>query len=1329
MQHADVSRFDDQTTGLPDYWYIDDTGQPSWSHLMSKLRLPRKVRNERKLFEAHMSRPQRAIGFTVVAAHYRQLGTDVLLEGDARASWDAHVLSKFDPGWHLRDDGDLIRVRSLQENAADQFGEEFTRIVNSGNARAPSTVRQRGTVEILGRCALESYLKGWEELRDWEQLPPERQRELADVMFAGFTLFGRKAIEDAVAVEPDILRFYRAVLGGGRAVSDCDRDESAKANLQVDAGSAPALCDSIAAASPADVRGAQTQPESLQDLYSRIADIASGALLSDDAGAARQITALIADHLDRLVSLAEKVSEEEAIRLVTDYSRSFVELLDPLAFVDSELAPFVTGLERLWIFAALAALELERPESWYASTLNEYASRLPQQLQRFEATRSEIARLTSHVGDLERELGSAKLIAKPSIKSKINQARADRDEKLTLLEGLFVEAVASLLPEGTTLENAEEASHQHWVAPIITDRVTVGALRTMDAFLRTRPNAPPASGSDTRGVEEQYSGNAVTERVRGDDTSPETAPPASVDISSDRFGDLSTVTGDTENPETVVAPPLAYAEPGQPNTQGPGRRIAAEPVIELIAEPAEDAFRNTATVYDAIKHLDFTGSSTDASKAYVVAAEQYLEVPATLVEAIALHWVAIGHLNVAAQVLRDAGECTIVDGAVTDSSLFRLAYFGMNVWPKDQETLRHMQREFNLVNSRDIDEQLERKPSGKIVPYLLAAATFQTALFAGNETLAPTLLKQVKGQFEGALAQLFDSTVDFTTRGGRVDWESLRNISTEEEAGFAAERVRNELNAWVDRNEQRTNLWHTLRLALKQCVDEPSIAAAIAAIRKGEKGNVDDVRAFARSFDVPLASRELLDMLAASIRADYAHHEQIDSSAYRIFDRQIEELVAIARSWLIEVAPPDVRAHDVSNFLVRWQTQLTHSIAMLSDAGQQVDLEHRAGRALLHKVLTRLRGAIDGDIRLQWKYDQTEATFALPRDILELEGVGTSPMVRIEHFATRLPAANWLVDMSEAAARRNAYRLRLLLLSERSSRGESLDQELKEVRREIDGALLAVRQSIERLKTLSGQAFMADVIDEARHQYFLASADASSEELVALPTFGSATPISDRVESLCASLETLLSAHAGKLETELGSLLTAIRTKLGPEAVPEVWETRLRNALSDFSLTVVRELLDQLQNHAERGELLRDMPLDENSDLHGFLAVEKALTDVLLTVGNPREAGARILEEAPGGLQYNLRQHDFKAAMEALVEQRKTGAARLRKPALDLPTYSSISKVLQFIGFPIGNRSGSSGQWERCEFTNQGEFRRLTLEVERPAMPKAFPLFDNRDSV
>lgn len=65
----------------------------------------------------------------------------------------------------------------------------------------------------------------------------------------------------------------------------------------------------------------------------------------------------------------------------------------------------------------------------------------------------------------------------------------------------------------------------------------------------------------------------------------------------------------------------------------------------------------------------------------------------------------------------------------------------MNLWPKDREALSFTQRDLNLLNHKDLEDQLERKPTGKIVPYLLVCATLQPALFAGGQTQAATFLR------------------------------------------------------------------------------------------------------------------------------------------------------------------------------------------------------------------------------------------------------------------------------------------------------------------------------------------------------------------------------------------------------------------------------------------------------------------------------------------------------------------------------------------------------------------------------------------------------------
>lgn len=232
----------------------------------------------------------------------------------------------------------------------------------------------------------------------------------------------------------------------------------------------------------------------------------------------------------------------------------------------------------------------------------------------------------------------------------------------------------------------------------------------------------------------------------------------------------------------------------------------------------------------ALKHFDWYKSKEEAQQAFRIAYDQYSQVPRYIAEAVALHWIEAGHLNVAAQILRDANESTLLSDRVLDASLLRSAFYGMNLWPKDRKALSKVQRDLNLLNHKDLEDQIERKPTGKLVPYLLVCATLQPALFAGGETQAATLLKMGVDHFDDHLSRLITHTVDFTLRGGRLDLDMLRNEYAQE-VHLAAAKLRDQVNSWVDLNQQRTNRWHALRLALRNCTKRPVLANAISAIK------------------------------------------------------------------------------------------------------------------------------------------------------------------------------------------------------------------------------------------------------------------------------------------------------------------------------------------------------------------------------------------------------------------------------------------------------------------------------------------------------------------
>ncbi|MDO9142503.1 MAG: hypothetical protein Q7U38_19460, partial [Methylobacter sp.] len=232
---------------------------------------------------------------------------------------------------------------------------------------------------------------------------------------------------------------------------------------------------------------------------------------------------------------------------------------------------------------------------------------------------------------------------------------------------------------------------------------------------------------------------------------------------------------------------------------------------------------------------------------------------------------------------------------------------------------------------------------------MLVCATFQPALFTGGETQAPILLKLAADHFEDHLSRLIMHTAEFTLKGGRLDLDILRNEQAQE-VHLAAAKLQDQVNTWVELNQQRTNRWHVLRLALRNCIKHPIIAEAIASIKAGEKGDAAAVRRFRDTYSVHAESRRLLDELVLEIRADDVV-DHIDSQAYTIFCQQMDGLVSIAQAWLLEVIPADMRPKDVQDFLQKFHTLLKRSIHNLESHPKHTDLEHRAGSAILLKLL------------------------------------------------------------------------------------------------------------------------------------------------------------------------------------------------------------------------------------------------------------------------------------------------------------------------------------------------------------------------------------------
>lgn len=1369
MQKNELEGVSNNSKGMPDCWHIDASGKSNPEVFQKHFGLPRRYRNERKLVELRMSRQDRLKDFLWALLHYRNLGLAIILEGDKFASPEAQTLARFDEGWHLRGEEDLVEFAKLDEEERKiMLGDlremrhskewRFNQIKMQALANRANATTDKA-FEVMISCAVESWLRARNQLANWVRLSDEDRTRLAEATFCGFTLFGKSALEEARAIEPQVLAYYRAFRGlqsisapapglltapvvistttgapadrgaegqGAASLPDgATNDPSRTAGVGTDdnAGEeSPGGEETLAASAIA-----ADAPQSFQQLYALIASISQTAQADRHARAdpAFRIKDLLDRHVQRLIELNTKLSADEVGRLIDQYSSAVLRMTDVLDFASSEQRDMVPVLRAAWSSALVSALEDGRPQAWFNINLQE-REHLQEFVERFNEQQSKLAQAGGEIAAIRAQLVDAKYTARTALKASETRKQTEISVAHGELETIRVEAAHHLVPEGRTLDDIMEDESLLQAVQFEVDEFNPAAVRALqsvvEAFVDHELGAQvqdahheqdePRHGLPSKDAHEQPSVHAEPAPAREG-----LAPAAAEQV-------IMPSVDEPDVPAQRVAPPVEMVADEAIAVLAVVAPEVVQPLAsEAVAAPEQAASQGVET---ALRHLQYLESKEDAQQAFHIAYDQFSQVPGSVIEAIAMHWLEAGHVNVAYQILRDAKDATLVTDRVLDASLLRSAFYGMNLWPKDREALSHTQRDLNFLNHKDIEELLDRKPSGKLAPYLLVCATLQPALFAGGETQAPTLLKAAVDYFEGPLKQLVSNVADFTMRGGRVDLDALRNEEGQE-LHLAAAKLRDQVNAWADVNAQRTTRWHALRVALKILRDQPVFASAIAAIRQGENGDSAAVRLLINTYSSHVESRRLLDELVQEIRADYSGPtDHIDSQAYLSFCQQVDYLVAIAQAWLLEVMPADVRPKETGEFLERFHTQLDRSIATLMTYPRHADLEHRAGSDLLLKTLVSLQKEIKGEAHSSWRFEQADATMRLPETLARLDMGDVGVDYRLEWFAMRLTSPNWLADMMDLAERRDAHWVHLLLLRQLVKQGNEYDAAIDAVNSKIASTRAELKQSMELFKNLSIQATSVDEISENDHLFNMLLASEWLEKLNTLKPFVDVSLIEDDVQRRYKGLQKLLNSKAIELDEELNQGLLVMRTRLGTDAVPEGWDTRAKAALERRNLTIARELINQLQDHINRNVRLTDQSVQENSDLIIFLRAEPAIYAVLHEYPNPREAGERVIHEQPSGLDFSAHKAAFNGTIEAMLEWRSRG--QNKKSTLEKRTYEGIVKALEFTGFLAVDRNGTADTLRDCEYSMTGDYRRMKVRIARPILPKGFPLFEDGHS-
>ena len=524
---------------------------------------------------------------------------------------------------------------------------------------------------------------------------------------------------------------------------------------------------------PSAVGTRPIEPQSFQDLYELIDEITRHAKSDSRVGAepAFRIRELLDGHLDRLERLRPKLTTVQVVELVNSYCSAMLHTISALDISSSEQRELEPALKAAWTVAVLAALREGRPRAWFAENLQE-RQHLPEFIERFQGQRSKIELASREIEEIRSQLSVAKYTAKTALKASETRKQTEISVAQGELETIRVEAAHYLVPPGRTLDSLMEDESLNQVVDFLADELVVASVAALQSVVGSS-DCDLASECNIDELHTQVS-------ERDEDGTP--AEPVIEGSSESRSPDVSEHESSASRPASEASvPPSSMTFGKEPEVEQSQQDVVlgtSHPPKSSEDPPAIEP--TTRSVTSALHHLQYAESRDDAQQAFRIAYDQFSQVPSGVVEAIAMHWLEAGHLNVAYQVLRDAKDSNLIGERVLDASLLRSAFYGMNLWPKDREALSHTQRDLNLLNHKELEEQLDRKPGGKLVPYLLVCATLQPALFAGAETQAPTLLKLSASYFDGALKQLISNVAEFTMRGGRADLDALRNEEGQE---------------------------------------------------------------------------------------------------------------------------------------------------------------------------------------------------------------------------------------------------------------------------------------------------------------------------------------------------------------------------------------------------------------------------------------------------------------------------------------------------------------------------------------------------------------------
>jgi hypothetical protein len=1296
--------FTKDTRGLPDHVYLGSDRKPSYDQFFGvTLGLNREDRKEAEKGQGlkhHESRTFRVRLFLFQADMFQKKKVPIPLKGYSKSSWETMVFQTFLPGWHLipkKDTYDSLTEADREELLSQaalyviDLDEDEKPPHTIGLPKKKRTTPAETRKDLIGRAlmVLDELLAA---LPGWDTADENRQRLLADVTFSCYAFFGPQVIHRAVKIAPTLLDHYRYVVD---TVKKLERDAGKKLARTA------AVVEDVAHATltlPA--------PATLNDFYAQLAELVKQAQLDPVATThAVSIKNYVAEHLGPLI--LETMIDGNTI---TDLFTAFTVNIGTHG-IDLELdyfqdVSFLRATSLSWVESLYSKLQGDVAPNF----LIEESARLGQVAVTYKARLDEaVANLTS-LEQRDKEAGERlDKVSFSEHRTLLKQVEGFEEETRKAqrqLRELKDAAVNDLLPMGVVLEALVDDDRK------IEPRAESLSRGGVKAVLRYKDHlALKRSTADNARLE----GESV---VLALGKTPEPERP---------LGDAAQAIAAPLAPTTSFSQPDAVTPPPAERTPNITESHAVTPV-EPATHPAEAQPLPTAERSAALIASTEPNAPEDTSKAkltgglslahYLNGADAACEhlalcrttlpaIPAVAADNLALLWVKQGHLPLAARTLEVAVRL-VVDGDVLNVSLLQAAYQGMHVWRGDNATVNRILMTLNQLRHEELDAWCDRRPGGKVIPYLVFAAAFQPTVFAGNMTNAPRLLLSVSSYFDGPVSRMIEELVQFTDHNNRLDVNSLRDHPKADEK-FARDRIAERLKEWHDRILNKQTGWAPARNAMKNCLARPNFAEVIRAISTDEISTVASVMAFTTTYRDQTEQTRLMHEAVQSVSADANSHTKIAGHAQQWFLRTINEIVHLADDWVEQHTQHNLRSSETSRFARKFSTMADAALDHLRErVARADDFEQRVGLNLVCSVLAACNSVAEGATSPIWNPQRVAGWSAWPAEWLVANADQDDPSAQLDLLLALLREGFDAQTLATQARTKKAYQhANLLTLYRRDVLGEDVTETLQEIEIEFAEEKRICHLNSERVRTMLDNANVASIIDDEQHYQLSAEVEHLQDQIKDLTTIVDLSATRQSLASLESDLREKFAEKIDGLQKELDTLVSRARVEKGVAAVPAAWIDQVNQSLTQNDTTVAEEMLEHLKTSLEDGVPLANKPVKHIDLLPCFLAVEPQLFSALEIQSTRREAYRHLANTCIDGLSFADSSSLFKRGLDDLI------ALRLHQKSFGKAYYEQIQHVLGSVGLEVANAHYTNQTEQKVAYAAHNKFARLTVSVQR----------------